>query len=534
MSFIQDSPEITDPYQTDRYLQTAIKWLLNNDQHQAEIKTDLQRFSNRLINEVHNWSLQAEAQIPELIQYSPWGERIDHIKMCDAWSKLDRLSAQEGLIHLGYDEANSTSGRIHQFFKLYLFHPSSAFYTCPLAMTDGGAKLANTLLKNEKDPTARNKLSEAFARLSSNDPDNFWTCGQWMTETTGGSDVGNTETIAKKQGCCYQLFGNKWFTSATTSQVAFTLARIEDETGHSTAGSRGLSLFYLELRDSNGKLNNMQVRRLKDKLGTKALPTAEIDLQGTQAYLIGEKGQGVKNIACLFNITRIYNACTTIGSFRRLLQLAEDYSDKRLVFGKKLLAQPLHQRLLSQANQAFKKCFILTFYTVKLLQLEEMHARNNSSEHRHYARLLRLFTPLAKLYSAKINMQWTSELIESFGGAAYIEDTGLPKFLRDAQVFCIWEGTTNVLSLDCLRAINKEAALTAYLGEMNQHIDKLPTSRKDESHKRLQKLNITMASWGEDQQQWQYHARELAFELCEIAIDILTDQFDACDNEKTP
>src|SRR5690606_19001764 len=121
------------------------------------------------------------------------------------------------------------------------------------------------------------------------------------------------------------LYGTKWFTSAIGTQMTMTLARIEDEQGNRVPGSRGLSLFYLEVYDETGGLNGIEILRLKDKLGTKALPTAELRLNGTIAKMVAGPGEGVKTIATLFNITRIYNACTAMGAWRRLLDLALDY-----------------------------------------------------------------------------------------------------------------------------------------------------------------------------------------------------------------
>lgn len=518
MTFIQEAPVIYNPYESDPRLLKAIDWLLKDDSHKSEIQEDLKRFSLRLIHEIHPWAMDAENNPPQHIPYSPWGKRIDEIKVSHGWKKLDELSAEEGMIQLGYDPNNLTSGRIHQFLKIYLFHPSSAFYTCPLAMTDGAAKLIQVFLKSDLEKEKKEQLTIAFNHLTNKDPSEFWTSGQWMTEKTGGSDVAISQTRAKMVGDHYELYGTKWFTSATTSQMCFTLARIEDSKGNVIEGSKGLSLFYVELRDKAGDLKKIKVRRLKDKLGTKALPTAEIDFEGTPAMLIGNIGEGIKNISHLFNITRIYNACTTVGSFRRLLQLAEDFSEKRVAFGKKLSEQPLHKRLLEESNDAFEKCLTLTFYTVDLLQKEETFEAKGQN-HQKVSTLLRLFTPLAKLYTAKKNMIWTSELIESFGGAGYIEDSGLPRFLRDAQVLTIWEGTTNVLSLDCLRAIQKENALEVYLIEIRNLVANQP--HEAEIKERLESIRKTSVKYGEDITKWQYHAREFAFELCETAIAAL-------------
>lgn len=516
MSFIQAEPQLKHPFHSDSDLKKIIQWLLKDSSKKSIIEEDLIRFSDDILKEIDDWGKRAEVQAPVHIPYSPWGKRIDHIEVSPEWQKLDALSATEGLIQIGYDNQNKTSGRIHQFLKLYLFHPASAFYTCPLAMTDGAAKLIQVFLNRDIAPTVKAKLESAFTHLTSRNPEEFWTSGQWMTEKTGGSDVAISQTIAKKTSDpnAFQLYGTKWFTSATTSQMCFTLARIEDDKGNIIEGSRGLSLFYVELRNKDGDLDHMTVRRMKDKLGTKALPTAEVDLEGTTGYLVGKPGEGIKNISNLFNITRIYNAVTTIGAFRRIYQLAEDYSSKRIAFGKPLTEQPLHKKMLSEAHDQLIKCQLLTFYTVNLLQREES-LEAEGKDHEHVSSLLRLFTPLAKLYTAKHNMNWTSELIESFGGAGYIEDTGLPKFLRDAQVFAIWEGTTNVLSLDCLRAIQKENALEAYLKEFSD------LSKRPEDQQRIQTILNLAKSFGTNNEKWQYHAREFSFELCETAIQIL-------------
>jgi alkylation response protein AidB-like acyl-CoA dehydrogenase len=332
--------------------------------------------------------------------------------------------------------------------KLYLFHASSATYSCPLAMTDGAARF----LEGHGDGRTR----EAFERLTSRDPSRFWTSGQWMTERTGGSDVGTTTTIARPadEAGSYRLHGAKWFTSATTSQMAITLARIEG----APAGGRGLSVFMIRLRDDDGLLRGIRVERLKDKLGTRALPTAELTLDGAPALLLDGEGDGVRKISSLFNVTRVYNAVAAVSGMRRALALAHDYAARRRAFGRPLRDHPLHAATLADLDARFEACFHLAFQVVELLGREES---GEASEAELAA--LRLLTPVAKLYTAKQAVIVASEVIESFGGAGYVEDTGLPRLLRDAQVLPIWEGTTNVLSLDVWRAIERTDALAPWL-----------------------------------------------------------------------
>jgi hypothetical protein len=278
-----------------------------------------------------------------------------------------------------------------------------------------------------------------------------------MTERTGGSDVSGTTTVARREGDHFRLHGTKWFTSATTSQMAMTLARIEG----APAGSRGLSLFYLELRDADGSLRDIRVNRLKDKLGTRALPTAELSLEGTPAWLVGEEGRGVRTIATLFNITRIYNACASVAGMRRAIALARDYATKRMAFGRPLAEHPLHAETLADMQVEMEGAFHIVFRAVELLGRAECGEASESEQ-----ALLRLLTPAVKLYTAKQAIAVASEALEAFGGAGYIEDTGLPRLLRDAQVLSIWEGTTNVLSLDVLRALDGGGAIEAFCGDI--------------------------------------------------------------------
>ncbi|MBX7073273.1 MAG: acyl-CoA dehydrogenase family protein [Pirellulales bacterium] len=449
-NYFQDPPRLTNQFLADRLLRDYLSRHLPEDVH-AEVEPDLTRLGERVVGDIAAWGADAEAQEPRLESFDPWGRRIDRIDTARGWRELDRISAEEGMVAIGYERRQGPLSRLYQFAKLYLFNPSSAIYTCPLAMTDGAARL----IEVHGDEFLR---AGAYQRLTSRDPEQFWTAGQWMTERAGGSDVGQSETVARRVGDAYRLYGDKWFTSATTSQMAFTLARIEDDAGRSTPGSRGLSLFYLETRDAAGRLNAIEIHRLKDKLGTRALPTAELSLRGTPARLVGQANRGVPQITALVNVTRIYNTVCAVSGMRRAVALARDFAARREAFGRPLAEQPLHAETLADLELEFQAGFHLGFHVVRLLGLDECGAATpeESAE-------LRLLTPLAKLYTGKQAAAVASETLEAFGGAGYIENTGIPKLLRDAQVLSIWEGTTNVLSLDALRAIEKDEALPPVL-----------------------------------------------------------------------
>lgn len=499
--FFQTPPCLGNQYEEDRVLRSYLEWKLPAAML-ADIQPGLHRLGHRVVTDIYQLGQEAELSPPKHIPYDPWGKRIDHIEVSGAWKALDGVSAEEQLIAIAYERKHGALSRIHQFAKLYIFHPSSAIYTCPLAMTDGAARALELYGSTEL-------RGRAFKHLTSSEPQQFWTSGQWMTERTGGSDVSGTSTIAKPDGEHYRLSGVKWFTSATTSQMAMTLARIEG----APEGSRGLSLFYLELRDAKGRLNGIRINRLKEKLGTRALPTAELTLDNASAILVGGAGDGVKKISSLFNITRIYNACCAVGYMRRALALARDYAAKRVAFGRPLSEQSLHLETLAMMQVEFEGAFHLVFHAVELLGKEELNEASKEEQ-----AVLRLLTPLIKLYTAKQAIALVSEALEAFGGAGYIEDTGLPKLLRDVQVLSIWEGTTNILSLDALRALRKENAAIPFLDDMEQRLSRinhhaLESSRETVSVALLQLKEYIqkMAVMSEEEQQ--AAARCFAFSL---------------------
>lgn len=440
IDFLQKAPSLENQYLTDPLLDRYLAAKLPKPIYESR-RNHLSEVGAATTNKLLAWADQAERQEPILKSHTPWGERTDEIELSASWKNLEDYAVTNGMIACAYERKEEEFSRVYQAALLYLFHPSSAFVTCPMAMTDGAARA----LELYGSPEQKNKY---FPRLTSRDPRTAWSSGQWMTEKTGGSDVGQSRTLARQEGPHWKLSGLKWFTSATTSQMAMTLAR---STG-AEEGVKGLSLFLIESRDPAGALQNIQILRLKNKLGTKALATAELLLDGTPAELVGGLGGGVRKIASLFNISRIYNAICALGDLRRGLALADSYSQRRQVFGKKLEEQPMHQRLMLELETDFAKCFHFTFYVAGLLGLEETGKASEDQKS-----LLRILTPLLKIYTGKKVVSVISEVIEIFAGQGYVEDTGLPRLIRNAQVFPIWEGTTNVLSLDLLRAFSKEA-----------------------------------------------------------------------------
>ncbi|EQD52686.1 acyl-CoA dehydrogenase domain protein, partial [mine drainage metagenome] len=175
---------------------------------------------------------------------------------------------------------------------------------------------------------------------------------------------------------------------------------------------------------------------------------------------MGEPKHGVRHIAPMLNITRTWNTICALAAMRRALALAVDYATRREAFGARLIDKPLHRDTLAGLAAEFEAAFALGFGVARLLGEVESGVADADSQ-----AAWRVLTPLAKLWTGKLAVRITSECLEACGGAGYIEDTGLPQLLRDAQVYPIWEGTTNVLALDTLRALggNDLAPFTAWL-----------------------------------------------------------------------
>lgn len=437
--FNQTPPSLGNQYDDDVVLRAYLKRVLPPDVL-ADGLPSLREMGALAGGELYQLQLADRLNEPVLTQWDAWGNRIDQIEVTPLWKKAEKLAAEFGLVAAAYEQAYGRFSRIYQFALAYLFHPSSDVYTCPLAMTDGAAR---TLLRSGN----KELIDRAISHLTSRDPGTFWTSGQWMTESTGGSDVGLSETMALlNEQEEWRLFGRKWFTSATTSQMTLTLARPEGN----PPGGKGLALFYLELRDANGRLRDIEIIRLKDKLGTRKVPTAELMLKGVTAVPVMGLNNGVRNIIPMLHLTRTWNSVTAASFMRRGLALAQSYARKRVAFGSTLDKKPLHVDTLATVQAEFEAAFHLTFLLVELIGRSETGELNEEQ-----AQLLRIMNSIAKLVTGKQAVMAASEVLEAFGGAGYVEDTGLPLLLRDSQVLPIWEGTTNVLALDTLRALAK-------------------------------------------------------------------------------
>jgi alkylation response protein AidB-like acyl-CoA dehydrogenase len=450
MPFFQDPPQLANTYESDPLLRELLARTFSPAEL-APLEPELVELGALAAGPLLAQQQAERALEPTLVQWDAWGRRVDRIEVTPLWREAAILAARHGLVATAYERRHGARSRVHQFALAYLLDPSTDVYTCPLAMTDGAAR---TLL----DAGNVALVARAVPRLTSRDPSRAWTSGQWMTERTGGSDVSRTETVARRDADgTWRLYGTKWFSSATTAEMALALARPEGN----PAGSRGLALFHVETRLEDGTPNGVLVNRLKDKLGTRKLPTAELTLDGARATPVAGLEHGVRTVAPMLAVTRTWNAVVAAAGMQRALALARDYARRRLAFGTRLDERPLHRATLAALEAEREGAFLLAFRAAALLGAREAGEGGDAGR-----ALLRVVTPLAKLATGKQAVLVASEVLEGFGGAGYVEDTGLPRLLRDAQVLPIWEGTTNVLALEALRALAVPGAAEALGAEL--------------------------------------------------------------------
>jgi alkylation response protein AidB-like acyl-CoA dehydrogenase len=420
----------------------------------------------------------AEANPPRHRPFDAWGARVDAIDVDPSWARLVARSQELGMVALPYERPFGPSSRIVQAAALQLLDPVTATAMCPLSMTDACAAL---LLRTDRD-LASSWVPRLTARTGA------WTAGQWMTEKAGGSDVSRTATVAVDSGLgdgSFLLRGTKWFTSATTADVAVALARPQG----AEPGSRGLSLFALHLRAADGGWNGVRVRRLKDKLGTHGLPTAELDLDGTLAVPVGGLGRGVPKVAAVLQVARLWAAQSGPGATGHLLALARDYAGRRTVAGGRLADSALHRAWLAELAAGYEAMVALSLRAAQLVGQDEDGAAREVSP------LARVVLPLTKMACSRQGFDAVSQLVESFGGAGYCEDTGIPQVLRDVLVHCIWEGTGNVLALDVVRALRDPDVGEALLGDVEAQLRLRPGPVADHAEAAVRAALPALRSW---------------------------------------
>lgn len=337
-----------------------------------------------------------------------------------------------------YAWLHAGAGRLETLALGYLFAQAESGYYCPGCMTDGAA----FVLDRHADPDIKQGF---FARLVQKRAAGAFEGAMLLTEPQGGSDVGATRTVARREGDAWRLTGDKWFASNANAECVLTLARLPE----AAPGTRGLGLFVMHGQDAG-----IHRKKLKDKLGVRSMATAEIELRDATAHLIAGENEGFKAMAEMVNLSRLYNAVASISIARRALREGQRNARWRKAFGKPLSEQPLYVRALAELNNDVRGALLFVLDTAHTFD------RAMGGDQAAYG-LMRALTPLAKAATARLAVDAASQACEFLGGNGYIEEWVTPRLLRDAQVLPIWEGTSNVQALDLLRAAHKDGAVDA-------------------------------------------------------------------------
>ncbi|HET7433251.1 MAG TPA: acyl-CoA dehydrogenase family protein [Thermoanaerobaculia bacterium] len=387
----------------------------------------------------------ADKETPRLVTHDTRGNRISRVDYHPSYREMERIAYGSGMISMRYQTHElPQAGTITGFALGYLFSMAECGLYCPLCMTDGVARVLTRHGTHEQ-------VMSVVPHLTSSDPQTLWTGGMFLTERAGGSDVGANETVAKKNADgTWRLTGQKWFCSNVDAEAVLVTARVDG----GGEGTRGLRTFLLLTRDNPG----FRIERLKDKLGVRSMPTGEVTLTDAPAEEVG----GFSAITDMLNLSRIYNSVASVGVIGRAVYEARNYIERRQVFGRPVIEWPLAQQTFFDVEAEHAGALMLTFELVEALGRADAGDAESAS-------LLRFLTPLVKAVTGKLAVPCVSEAMELIGGNGYIEESPLPRLLRDAQVLPIWEGTTNILVLDALRVAHKDATHEFVLARIRKH-----------------------------------------------------------------
>ena len=438
----------------------------------AEERADA--FGLALGGEPLEWGRLANEHPPVLRTHDRFGNRIDEVEFHPAWHSLMRMSIEHGLHALPWREP-CAGAHVARAALLMLAMHVEAGHGCPLSMTFSAlpALRATPAVADEWEPMLTSVAYDPGLRPPHEKAGVL--CGMAMTEKQGGSDVRANTTAARPLGAGeFELTGHKWFCSAPMSDAFLVLAQAPD----------GLSCFLVARVLPDGARNAFHLVRLKDKLGNRSNASAEIELHGAWAQLVGEEGRGVRTIIEMVNHTRLDCVLGTTALMRAAVEQATWHATHRLAFGKLLSEQPLMQNVLADL------CVESEAATLTAMRLAAAYDDPAQAPFR------RIATAIAKYWICKRGPGHAAEALECLGGNGYVEESGLPRIYREQPLSSIWEGSGNVIALDVLRAIRREPdSLEAFLAELEPDL-RPPVDIGDESDARRLVESLALALQG--------------------------------------
>lgn len=376
---------------------------------------------------------------PTLQSHDRDGRLANHVVTNPAWQDVSRRVYEKGAVGLNY--ADDPAPYLVTFSMGYLLSQADTSLHCPVTMTGAVAYVLDRFAPESVKRDYLHQLTRMDGQAKS--------AGTWATEQHGGSDVGATTTVARQDGDAWRLSGIKWFTSAIDGGIAVATARPEDGEG----GSRGLGLYLVPTEMPDGSPNDFRIRRLKDKLGTIGVPTAELDLTDTWALEIAAPPTGFRLMMEALEFSRIQNALGSSGLHRRAYLEALSFADGRSAFGNVITNYPMVQDELLKLLVTLDASVAMSMEAAAAFDAAHTHDVGDAdSRERTW---LRLATALAKYLTAEYANQAARGAIEIIGGNGYTYDYVTPRLLRDAQVLTVWEGPANIQALELLRLLSQ-------------------------------------------------------------------------------
>lgn len=421
------------------------------------VKDRLADLGQRASDELDVWATSADHNPPVLMQRTRRGEAVQRIEKHPDYVALERVAYSElGLASMSH--RSDAPPPLVKYALTYLFVQAEFGLCCPVSMTDS---LTRTLRKFG----SKELVDRYLPMLASQDFDTLFQGAMFMTEQAAGSDTGRTITRATRSvdangNEIWKLTGDKWFCSNADADLAMVLARPDD----APEGIKGLALFLLPKVLEDGARNAYHIVRLKDKLGSRSMASGEIVLEGAEAYLIGEVGRGFHQMADMINMSRLSNGVRAAGLMRRALTEALHVARNRSAFGRKLIEMPLMQRQLMKMMLSAEQARSM------FMQIATLLPKSDSGE-ALAARCVRILTPLVKFRACRDARKATGDAMEVRGGVGYIEEWADPRLVRDSHLGSIWEGTSNIVSLDVARATRREGSLESLGQYLNAQLE---------------------------------------------------------------
>jgi putative acyl-CoA dehydrogenase len=416
------------------------------------------------------WGFAANEHPPELRAYDRYGNRIDEVEFHPAWHQLLAFAVEHGMHGAPWldDRAGAHVARAAAF---YLWSQVESGHGCPISMTYASVPTLRVepSLSAAWEPLVAARRYDPALRPAAEKPGVL--VGMAMTERQGGSDVRANITRAEPDGApgpggAYRLTGHKWFCSAPMCDAFLVLAQAPG----------GLSCFLLPRVLPDGTRNGMHLARLKDKLGNRSNASSEVELDDALAFLVGEEGRGVRTIVEMVNCTRLDCVIGSASLMRQAVAQATHHAAHRSAFGRLLAEQPLMTNVLAD--------LAVESEAATALMVRLAGAADRAAGDEHEARLRRIGTAVGKYWVCKRAPVMVAEALECLGGNGYVEESIMPRLLREAPVNSIWEGSGNVNALDVLRAAAKEPVVVdAFFDEvaeaaggdrrLDDHVDRL-------------------------------------------------------------